>query len=316
VSTDLYDAILASIPESEAARRLFVVPDGKLHLLAFDALLDRHGPESRTVSVAPSANVFALLQTMRPATRPPRALMGVGGVPYDRMFPSGKPAVAARSDGMRGLLDASYPTQLPVLPTAEGEVVAAARVLGPTSAVLTGDRATESAVKAQKLGDFDVLHFAVHAFADPKFPERAALVLLNDAAGEDDGLLQPREIGQFRLSAGVVVLSACDTAVGPTLGQEGVLNIARAFLLAGARSVITTLWAVSDATSTALMRRFYENLAGGESVATALARSKATVLEQFGDDARSTVAAFQLIGVGEHRVATAPRKTVGASVGR
>ena len=166
---------------------------------------------------------------------------------------------------MRGLLDASYPTQLPVLPTAEGEVVAAARVLGPTSAVLTGDKATESAVKAQKLGDFDVLHFAVHAFADPKFPERAALVLLNDAAGEDDGLLQPREIGQFRLNAGVVVLSACDTAVGPTLGQEGVLNIARAFLLAGARSVITTLWAVSDATSTAVMRRFYENLAAGES---------------------------------------------------
>jgi CHAT domain-containing protein len=205
---------------------------------------------------------------------------------------------------------------LPVLPTAEDEVVAAARFLGPTSAVLTGENATESAVKAQKLGDFDVLHFAVHAFADPKFPERAALVLLNDPAGEDDGLLQPREIGQFRLNAGVVVLSACDTAVGPTLGQEGVLNIARAFLLAGARSVITTLWAVSDATSTAVMRRFYENLAAGESVATALTRSKATVLEQFGDDARSTVAAFQLIGVGDHRVATGPRKTAGHSVGR
>jgi CHAT domain-containing protein len=74
-------------------------------------------------------------------------------------------------------------------------------------------------------------------------------VLLNDPAGEDDGLLQPQEIGQFRLNAGVVVLSACDTAVGPTLGQEGVLNIARAFLLADARSVITTLWAVSDVTS-------------------------------------------------------------------
>ena len=316
VSTDLYDAILASIPESEMARRLFVVPDGKLHLLAFDALLDRHGPESRTVSVVPSANVFALLQTRRAATRPSRALMGVGGVPYDRMFSSGKPTVAARSDGMRGLLDVSYPTQLPVLPTAEGEVVAAARSLGPTSAVLTGEKATESAVKAQKLGDFNVLHFAVHAFADPKFPERAALVLLNDAAGGDDGLLQPREIGQFRLNAGVVVLSACDTAVGPTLGQEGVLNIARAFLLAGARSVITTLWAVSDATSTAVMRRFYENLAAGESVAAALARSKAAVLAQFGDDARATVAAFQLIGVGDHRVTTVHPKTTGSSGGR
>ena len=314
--TDLVDAILAPIPEVETARRLFVVPDGRLHLLAFDALLDPHGRESRTVSVVPSANVFALLQTKRPATRPPRALMGVGGVPYDRMFSSGKSPAASRSGGMRGLFDVSYPTQLTVLPTAEGEVVAAARFLGPTSAVLTGDKATESAVKAQALGEFDVLHFAVHAFADPQYPERAALVLLNDSAGEDDGLLQPREIGQFRLNAGVVVLSACDTAVGPTLGQEGVLNIARAFLLAGARSVITTLWAVSDATSTAVMRRFYENLAAGESIAVALARSKAAVLDQFGDDARATVAAFQLIGVGDHRVGTVHRKTGASSDGR
>ena len=124
------------------------------------------------------------------------------------------------------------------------------------------------------------------------------------------GEVQPREIGQFRLNAGVVVLSACDTAVGPTLGQEGVLNIARAFLLAGARSVITTLWAVSDATSTAVMRRFYENLAAGQDIAEALTRGKAAVIEQFGSDALATVAAFQIIGIGDHRIAIqrAPRR--------
>ena len=61
-SKELYDAILAPIPESETARRLFVVPDGKLHLLAFDALLNQHGRESRVVSIVPSANVFVLLR--------------------------------------------------------------------------------------------------------------------------------------------------------------------------------------------------------------------------------------------------------------
>lgn len=314
---ELYDAILAPIAELQVAQRLFIVPDGRLHLLAFDALLDQQGPNSQIVSSVPSANVFVLLRTRRPATKPQRALMGVGGVPYDRMFGSGKPpATSTRSGDTRGLSDAPYPTQLAVLPTAQGEVLTAARVLGPTSAVLTGDQATESAVKTQPLGDFDVFHFAVHAFADPKFPERAALVLLNDPATGDDGLLQPREIGQFRLNAGVVVLSACDTAVGPTLGQEGVLNIARAFLLAGARSVITTLWAVSDATSTAVMRRFYETLATGEDVAGALARAKAAVIEQFGADARATTAAFQIVGVGDHRVATTSQKLAGRSVAR
>jgi CHAT domain-containing protein len=147
------------------------------------------------------------------------------------------------------------------------------------------------------------LHFAVHAFADPNFPERAALVLLNDGAAGDDGLLQPREIARFRLNASVVVLSACDTAVGPVVGQEGVLNIARAFLVAGAHSVITTLWTVSDTTSTALMRRFYENITAGQDIAEALMRSKATVLEQFGPKALPTVAAFQLVGVGDRRIA-------------
>jgi tetratricopeptide (TPR) repeat protein len=74
-SKELYNAILAPIPESETARRLFVVPDSKLHLLAFDALLNQHGAEPRIVSRVPSASVFALLQTRRAMTRPQRALV-------------------------------------------------------------------------------------------------------------------------------------------------------------------------------------------------------------------------------------------------
>jgi CHAT domain-containing protein len=208
------------------------------------------------------------------------------------------------SDEAHGFFDAGYPSKLPLLAAAQAEVLTAARLLGASSVVLTGEQATESALKAQNLGSFEILHFAVHAFADPKFPERAALVLLNDPGAGEDGLLQPREIAQFRLNASVVVLSACDTAVGPTLGQEGVLNIARAFLLAGAKSVIMTLWTVSDATSTALMRRFYENITTGQDMAEALSRSKEAVIEQFGSDALATVAAFQIVGVGDHRMTT------------
>src|SRR5439155_6645654 len=173
---------------------------------------------------------------------------------------------------------------------------------------------TESALKAQNLSTFEVLHFAVHAFAGPKFPERAALVLLSDPTSGEDGLLQPREIGQFRLNAGVVVLSACETSVGPTVRQEGVLNIARAFLLAGAQSVITTLWTVNDATSTMLMRRFYENVTAGRDIADALTRAKHAVTEQLSPDALATVAAFQLVGIGDHPIRTknqAPKATGG-----
>jgi CHAT domain-containing protein len=309
----LYDAVLRPVSTWRTARRVFIVPDGKLHLVPFDALMDSSEARTPVVTTVPSANVFYLLRTRRQSAIPERPLLAIGGVPYDRMFATA-PTAPRRSGDAAGLFDAAYPARLQVLASAEDEVFAAAQLLGANSVVLAGDRATESALKAQNLSTFEVLHFAVHAFAEPKFPERAALVLLNDQAAGEDGLLQPREIGQFRLNAGVVVLSACDTSVGPTVGQEGVLNIARAFLLAGAQSVITTLWAVSDATSTALMRRFYENLTAGSDIAEALTRAKHAVAEQLGADALSTVAAFQLVGVGDQPIRTrshAPKATGG-----
>jgi CHAT domain-containing protein len=304
----LFDALLQPIPDSRTAKRLFVVPDGRLNLVPFDALLSLNGVSSTIVSTVPSANVFFLLRTRprRAATDGP--LLAIGGVPYEQMFDR-KTTGPESLNQNRGLFDASYPVNLPALGSARAEVLSAARALGPDSVVLVGDGATEAALKSQDLGRFGILHFAAHAFADPKFPERAAIVLLNNAAAGEDGLLQPREIAQFRLKAGVVVLSACDTAVGPTLGQEGVLNIARGFLLAGAQSVVMTLWPVTDATSSALMRRFYENIAAGQDVAQALAGSKSAVLEQFGTAALPSVAAFQLVGVGDYRV---PRSKAGA----
>jgi CHAT domain-containing protein len=205
------------------------------------------------------------------------------------------------------LYDASYPAALPVLATAQEEVRSIARTVGPSSVTLIGDQAAESTFKAQDLRNFQIVHFAVHAVADPKSPERAALVLLDDPTSGDDGLLQPREIAGLRFSNAVVVLSACDTSVGPTIGQEGVQNLARAFLLAGAQSVVTTLWSVSDAISLALMRGFYENLTMGQDIAQALANAKRLVSGRFGADALPTISAFQVVGLGDHRLQTGGR---------
>ena len=126
-------------------------------------------------------------------------------------------------------------------------------------------------------------------------------------------MLQPREIAKFGLGARLVVLSACETAVGPTIGQEGVLNVARAFLAAGASSVMMTLWPVSDATSAALMRQFYEHLARGDDVSEALRASKRSVVERFGPESLGTTAAFQIVGDGAQRIGKprAASQTVG-----
>jgi CHAT domain-containing protein len=126
------------------------------------------------------------------------------------------------------------------------EILNAAEVAGKQSVVLLNVDATEKGFKSKPLGRFQVLHLAVHGVANPKFPDRAALVLLSDRDSNEDGLLQAREISHLRLSTNLVVLSACDTAVGRLQGQEGIANLARAFFFAGAKTVLATFWSVDD----------------------------------------------------------------------
>jgi CHAT domain-containing protein len=116
-----------------------------------------------------------------------------------------------------------------------------------------------------------------------KFPARSALLLR--PSGAEDGLVQAREILEWRLGAQLVTLSACDTGSGAAHGQEGVASLVRPFLIAGARSVVANLWTADDRFSLALMREFYRQLAAGIDVGEGLRRAKLKMLEQFGPQA-------------------------------
>jgi len=279
------------------ASETVVVPDGVLNSIPFEVLLASEANPAPSVTLAPSATVLALMRN-RPSQRTTdRPVLAVGGVPYERIA-----GVKASSTVPVGIYDVAAPPSLPSLPGSGDEAKTVAGLFGPSSMVLVGDSATEAALKRQPLERYEVLHLAAHGFADTKFPERAALVLLGDSQAGEDGLLQPREIARYNLRARLVVLSACDTAVGPTLGQEGVVNLARAFLVAGAGAVMTSLWAVDDTLSPALMREFYGHLARGETLTEALRRAKTELGQRFGGKASGTLGAFQLIGDGSQRL--------------
>ncbi len=111
---------------------------------------------------------------------------------------------------------------------------------------------------------------------------RSALVLLSDPAAGEDGFLQASEIVQLPLKSDLVILSACDTAIGPLEGEEGIAALSRAFLLAGARSVVSTLWSIDDTFSLFLMKQFYKHLASHEPPATALTSAKRDMLRKYG----------------------------------
>jgi len=183
----------------------------------------------------------------------------------------------------RGLYDLAG-AQLRPLPGSREEVITASEIFGKRSVLLLGRDATEKVFKSEPLGNFKILHLAVHGVASKKFPERAALVLGSDPASAEDGLLQAREISSLPLNADLVTLSACDTGVGRLQGEEGVANLVRAFLFAGARSVLASLWSADDTYTGTLMKEFYRNLVSKQDMGSALRRAKLNLLNKFDDE--------------------------------
>ena len=94
-----------------------------------------------------------------------------------------------------------------------------------------------------------------------------------------------REVRDLSLNADLVTLSACDTGVGPLEGEEGIANLVRAFLFAGAKSVVASLWTANDPSTRTLMGRFYRYIADGEEKGSALRHAQMDLIAEFGERA-------------------------------
>jgi CHAT domain-containing protein len=272
-----------------------------LHLLSFDALVNdqrEYLVQRHVITYVPSGTVLHLLRTLPKQSVDYIPFLGVGDVFYGE----GNSVVVQRTHLTRGasqfagLLDLEG-DHLKPLASARREVVTLARIVGPGSKTLLGNHATESEVKAQPLSRFRILHFAAHGVADTVFPRRSSIVLGSSPYSSDDGLLQSWEISSFHLNADLVTLSACETKIGRLQGQEGISNLVRAFLFAGARSVVASSWATEDMFTLALMEQFYRHLVNGTDKGAALRQAKLDLMERFGADALPFHwASFSIVG--------------------
>ena len=276
-----YDLLLGAIPEVLDKKQLVIVPDGALHLVPFDALVAPNGHqviESHDVAYSPSAASFTLMtEQASKIGEYDRDLLAVGGVPYSShsLSSSGTGTRVTRGEDL-----------LKDLPNSELEIdQAKAAIPKGETTLLTGSQATEGAFKHADLARYRIIHMAVHGIANQKEPDDAALVLLPSPAQSEDGFLHAAEIVMLNLHTDLVVLSACDTGVGALEGEEGVANLARAWLLAGSRHVISTLWSVDDTFSLFLMKRFYAHLSEDISPLHALTLAKRDLLMKFTDGA-------------------------------
>lgn len=282
----LYRELLQPIPDAASKANLIVIPDGALHLVPFAALQDSNGYllTSHTVDVNPSATVFYLLHQQ--ATTPEKV-----SLPYVGVAAWTQPA-DTRNVVLRSITGPKR-SELVALPDSKQEVETIAQDLPRPSTILEGPEATETQFKSLPLDSTQVIHLALHGYADLDYPDRSALMFAPDPTGANDGMLQVREIREMRLNSKLVTLSACDTGVGP-VGETGVVNLVNAFIGAGAHSVVSTLWELADQPTSRLMKTFYAGLAEHESKGEALRNAQ---LELLKDDLPPYYwASFQLVG--------------------
>ena len=251
-------------------RELVVVPSGPMLGIPVEALADEAGEslgDRFAVAYAPSATVHAWLAR--------RGTRGAGR--HDR------PALVLGDPPFAGFMPRLTRTR------EEAEAVAA---LAPRATLLLGEEAAEAELArlaaVDGLARYGTIHLATHALVDDVLPERSALVLSQAGLGDPvaaavagervcDGLLAASEIvREWRLDADLVVLSACETGLGREVVGEGYLGLANAFLRAGARGLVVSLWRVEDEATSLLMQRLHANRygAGDASTAEALREAK------------------------------------------
>ncbi|MCE7988953.1 MAG: CHAT domain-containing protein [Caldilinea sp. CFX5] len=260
VASALYAVLVAPLTAYLGQPNLLIVPHGPLHYLPFAALWNeetaRYLIQEYTLTFAPSASALPLIYAKR---NPNQGQLLALGNPTDDLVDS------------------------------EGEVKAIAGMYGTQP--LLRKAATEGQIYANA-GQVDLLHLSAHGALNEYNPLFSAIELAADEG--QDGRLEVHEIyGLNLVGVNLVTLSACETALGQQSDGDELIGLTRAFLYAGAPSVVTTLWSVRSDTTEELMVSFYTHLRKGETAAVALQQAQ---IEMLSEHSPYYWAAFTLTG--------------------
>lgn len=256
---NIYQKLVAPIA-AKLPKKVVFVADGILGYVPFEALLAEKPSDptrwaqhhylqnDHTVSYCYSATM--LREMIQHKHKTPPTLPFLGFAPqYD-----GDTSILASTfkyvDDMR--------KDLKPLPYSGEEVYRAAKIMG--GQVVVGAEATEAAF-VERAGQARVVHLATHGQANDRLGDYCFLVFGGGTKeAKQQPLLYARDIYNLQLNADLVTLSACETGIGQLRGGEGIISLARAFAYAGAKSIVTSLWSVSDAKTKDLMLDFYKNI--------------------------------------------------------
>jgi len=247
---------IAPLLKGHGFARLVICPHDILNTFPFAALPTGKGKylaDVLPITTVPSITTLQQIRSMnREMAKVP--LLALGDPAYHRALDN------KQNTNDRATRAATRGLALSRLPNTRFEVEAISALYGVKP--LLGSDATVSSLK-RLAGNARIVHLACHGLLDPIEPMASSLALTPEEGG--DGLLEAYEvIRDIHLNADLVVLSACQTGLGKTEGNEGINGMTRAFEYAGAKSVLVSLWSVDDKSTSDFMKLFYRAMKKGE----------------------------------------------------
>jgi len=281
-SANLGQLILQPAAAQLGDKRLLIVPDGVLHYTPFPALtiFQTAGQNANTPLIAqheiitlPSASTLASLRQNYGDRKPPSQTLAILADPVfsitderikGKLTQETTEKLESNNLGLNRSLRASDlawpPDRLPFT-RQEAQTILSLFPSDSSSQKFDFDASRTTATDGN-LANYQIIHFATHGIANSQNPELSGIVMsmVDDKGNLLNGFLRLTDIFNLKLSANLVVLSACQTGMGQNIKGEGMVGLTRGFMYAGAQRVAVSLWSVDDEGTSVLMQKFYQKM--------------------------------------------------------
>jgi CHAT domain-containing protein/tetratricopeptide (TPR) repeat protein len=305
---NLSQLVLGPVADQLGTKRLVMVTEGILQYIPFDSLPAPRSKlatpsagnalpgmaedphlllDTNEITTLPSVSTLAAIRQQQPKVGSSDKIVAVFADPVfntddDRLQNRTNPDLASSDSdqhsnevALRGVAGNGGPRRL-VHSSEEADAIVATTPRGTALVARAFDANRETAM-TPSVGGYQIVHFATHGFFNSEHPELSGIVLamVKPDGSKINGFMPLQDIYKLNLSAQLVVLSACETALGQDIKGEGLVSLTRGFMYAGSRSVVTSLWKVDDRATAKLMEHFYQSmLQDGMTPAAALRSAK------------------------------------------
>ncbi|WP_236506282.1 CHAT domain-containing protein, partial [Tychonema sp. BBK16] len=281
-SANLSQLILQPAAAQLGDKRLLIVPDGVLHYTPFPALTISQTAEKNAnipliakheIITLPSASTLGILRQNYGDRKPPNQTLAILADPVfspdderikGKLTKETTEKLESNNLGLNRSLRASNlgwpPNRLPF--TRQEAQTILSLVPSASSSEKIDFSANRTNATDGSLANYQIVHFATHGIANSKNPELSGILMsmVDDKGNLVNGFLRLGDIFNLKLSANLVVLSACQTGMGQNVKGEGMVGLTRGFMYAGAQRIAVSLWNVDDEGTSVLMQKFYQKM--------------------------------------------------------